>query len=111
MKYGTYRKLQPHELEPLRDKHFIGWGKDRPRDEFELHGIAWSVPGHPEEILVIFQDDTKDSDRLKHHAYSHIPYPHRLPEDVRRFLTTELAFANSEEFMAQLKTIAQERSE
>jgi len=111
MKHGTYRALQAHELEPLRDKHFIGRGRNRHRDEFELHGIAWSVPGHPEEVLVIFETDTKNPSGIKHHAYSHIPYPHRLPEDVRRFLTTELAFAESDEFMAQLKTIAQERSE
>lgn len=113
MKHGTYRHLEPREIEPLKGRHFLGWGRDRAPREFELSGVAWSVPGHPEELLIVFQADTTDAAPPEHEptAYTHIPYPHRLPETVRRFLIRALAYTTKREFIEQLQTLARERSE
>lgn len=104
MKRGTYRELTRDELAPFEGRSWLGFGPvELPGERYALKGVEWRVPGHPEPLIVVFQRSRGGTDLI---AFSHIPYPRRLPPELRDRLSTMLLHADSASFIAELHEIA-----
>lgn len=108
---GTYRRLTPEELEPMQDRAWIGFGGTQ-GVKFTLEGVEWRIPGHPEPLIIAFQNSVAEDGRILHSdlAYTRIPYPHRLLPDTRTRLADMLMHIDKSEFMEKLEELALENN-
>ncbi len=111
MIYGTYRRLTPEELKPIEGRPWIGFGGTK-GVKFVLEGVEWRIPGHPEPIVIIFQDRVSEEGDgvISDLAYTHIPYPQRLLPATRERLADMLMHVDKTAFMEKLEELALENN-
>ena len=80
----SFRRLTTHELEPFAGRRWVAWGPGRDPRSFRLDGISLHVNGHREPIVFVWSFASQRDDDRGTPVFSHVPYPHALPEAARR---------------------------
>lgn len=96
----------------MQERSWVGFGGTK-GVKFTLEGVEWRLPGHPEPLIIVFQNSVDEDGRILHStlAYTHIPYPHRLLPDTRKRLANMLMLVEKDEFMEKLAELALDSSE
>lgn len=93
MSVGRYRRLTAAELAPFAARDWVAWGSGRDPGSFRLDGVSLHLPDHPEPVLFVWSFAAGSGDDRGTPVFSHVPYPHKLPEATRRALTELQAFS------------------
>lgn len=93
MSLGRYRRLTAAELERFAGREWVAWGSGRDPREFRLDGVALHLPEHAAPAMFVWSFAAMNGDDRGTPVFSHVPYPHKLPEATRRALTELQAFS------------------